>query len=105
MWSVGPFWRFFLPMIVLLDVVLRGFALWRAARAKQPWWFIALLVINSMGILPAVYLFVINKSQDSCQCDENCDCDCDCSTEATTQLAAKTTNKKPTTRKAASKKK
>lgn len=62
-WSVWPVWRFLLPLFVLLDVVLRGFALWRAARANQQWWFIALLVLNTMGILPAVYLFLIEPRQ------------------------------------------
>lgn len=58
-----PLWSFFLPLLVILDVTLRGFALWRAARANQQWWFIALLVLNTMGILPAVYLFLIEPRQ------------------------------------------
>ncbi len=41
---------------VILDLVLKGFALWRSARKSQNWWFVALLVVNSLGILPAIYL-------------------------------------------------
>ena len=37
-------------------VVLKGFALWYSARAGQKWWFIALLVVNTLGILEIVYL-------------------------------------------------
>lgn len=62
---MGPFWRFFLPIIVIIDLTLRGLALWRAARANQSWWFIALLVLNTAGILPAVYLFFVNPTQAS----------------------------------------
>jgi hypothetical protein len=34
----------------------RGMALWRAGRNNQKNWFIALLLINSIGILPIIYL-------------------------------------------------
>jgi len=63
MWPMGSFWHFFLPVIIVVDLTLRSFALWRAARANQPWWFIALLVLNTAGILPAVYLFFVNPTQ------------------------------------------
>ncbi|HJX45917.1 MAG TPA: DUF5652 family protein [Patescibacteria group bacterium] len=43
-------------LIIFLDLFLRGMALWRSAQRKQKGWFIALLVINTIGILPAIYL-------------------------------------------------
>lgn len=49
----------FVPLIlvvVLWTVALKGYSLWYAARAGQKWWFIALLVINTMGLLEIVYL-------------------------------------------------
>jgi hypothetical protein len=39
-----------------LDVALRGFALWRASQRRQKIWFVALLLVNSLGILPLIYL-------------------------------------------------
>ena len=48
-------WGWVLPLVIL-DLVLKGFALWRAARSKQTVWFVALLLVNSVGILPAIYL-------------------------------------------------
>lgn len=48
---------------VILDLVLRGFSLWKAAKRNQNIWFIALLIINSMGILPLIYL-VLNRDQN-----------------------------------------
>ena len=43
-------------LFALLELALKGFALWRAAGRKEKWWFIALFVINSLGILPGIYL-------------------------------------------------
>lgn len=43
-------------ILALVELVLKGFALWRAARLKQPLWFVVILVINSVGILPLLYL-------------------------------------------------
>lgn len=59
-WSGGRGWYTgfvgWTLLLVILDSILRGIALWRSARMGQKWWFVALLVINSAGILPVVYL-------------------------------------------------
>lgn len=52
-----------LTLLVILDLVLRGVALWRAAKNSQQYWFIALLIVNSMGILPLVYILFFDKSR------------------------------------------
>jgi len=49
------YFKWILPF-VFLDLILKGFSLWRAARKGENWWFVALLIVNSLGILPAVYL-------------------------------------------------
>jgi hypothetical protein len=41
---------------VILDLVLKAFALWRSARRGDKWWFIPILLINTLGILPGIYL-------------------------------------------------
>lgn len=41
--------------------VLKGIALWKAAQANQKNWFIALLLLNTLGILESVYIFFISK--------------------------------------------
>ena len=46
----------FLLVTLVWVLVLKGLALWYAARAGQKWWFVALLVINTLGILEIVYL-------------------------------------------------
>lgn len=42
----------------------KGWALWLAARRREKWWFIALLVINTLAILEIFYIFAIAKQSD-----------------------------------------
>jgi len=54
-----PLLLHFLPVLIpllLIELVLKGYALWKAARNNQSFWFVAILIINSLGILSAVYL-------------------------------------------------
>lgn len=49
----------FLPLIaaaLVWTIILKGFSLWYAARASQKWWFVVLLVVNTLGILEIIYL-------------------------------------------------
>lgn len=45
-------------VLLLADLVLRGLALYRSARKDQKIWFVALLLVNSLGILPLIYLLL-----------------------------------------------
>ncbi len=45
-----------LGLLLIWDLVWRGFALWRAGGNRQKGWFIVLLIVNSVGILPIIYL-------------------------------------------------
>ena len=61
---MGLFWIYqqmpiFMGLIVLIavwDVVWKGIALWREAKRREAIWFIALLILNTAGILPILYL-------------------------------------------------
>ena len=55
-WWLGP--------LILLDLIAKAFGLWYAARREERVWFIALLVVNSLGLLPLIYLFLIARIQD-----------------------------------------
>ncbi len=50
-------------LLVLLfwSLFWKGFALWHAAKRDEKWWFIAFLLLNTVGILEIVYLFFIAK--------------------------------------------
>lgn len=56
----GTFERFLLPA-VLWSLLFKGFALWYAARRGEKGWFIALLVINILGLLEIFYLLFVAK--------------------------------------------
>lgn len=50
--------RFLIP-IIIWALFWKGLALWHSARRGQPWWFVILLVVNTLGILEIIYLFAV----------------------------------------------
>jgi hypothetical protein len=55
-----------LPILYILfiwSLFWKGLALWRAAKNSQKNWFVAILVINSVGILDILYLFYFAKNK------------------------------------------
>jgi hypothetical protein len=47
------------------SLVWKGFALWQSARNHQKIWFIAFLVINTLGILEILYLLFFRKNKNN----------------------------------------
>lgn len=56
-----PFPQFSLSLIFLWATFWKGVALWRASQGRQMKWFVALLILNTAGILEIVYLFKFAK--------------------------------------------
>jgi hypothetical protein len=54
-----------LVALALWSTVIKAFALWHAARNGQTFWFVALLVLNSLGILELVYLLAFRKDKQT----------------------------------------
>lgn len=52
-----------LLFLVVVDTVLKLITLWQSARRKQMAWFIFLALVNSLGILPVIYL-IVNRNKD-----------------------------------------
>ncbi len=52
----------------VISLALKGYALWTAAKRGEKWWFIALLIINTMGIFELLYLLFIAKVSWSSDC-------------------------------------
>ncbi|KKS17293.1 MAG: hypothetical protein UU80_C0002G0027 [candidate division WWE3 bacterium GW2011_GWA1_41_8] len=50
-----------IAVIIIWEMIWKGVALWRAGRNNQRYWFVALLVINTIGILEIVYLKFFQK--------------------------------------------
>ena len=52
-------------LAILWSMFWTGLALWKAARLNKKWWFIVLLIINSMGFLEILYIFVFSKESEN----------------------------------------
>ena len=49
--------------ILLWTLFWKGCSLWIAVKRDEKWWFLALLVINTVGILEIIYIFYIAKKK------------------------------------------
>jgi len=56
-----PLWL--LIFIILWSLVWKALAWWKSARLGQPIWFIAFFIINTLGILEILYLFLFSKEE------------------------------------------
>lgn len=54
----------FLLIIAVWSIIWKGIALWKSARRKQKVWFIVMLILNTGGILPIIYLLLHFDSKD-----------------------------------------
>jgi len=46
--------------IALIWIVMwKGWALWQAGGRRDKWWFVAILVINTLGLLEIIYLLFV----------------------------------------------
>lgn len=50
-----------IAVLQLWTVPWKGIALWVAARRENKVWFVALLVVQTLGILEIIYIFFIAK--------------------------------------------
>ena len=56
-----------IPLILILAVwesVWKIIAMWKAARNKELAWFICIGVINTVGILPIIYILTHRKKKE-----------------------------------------
>ncbi len=54
-----PAWL--IALVVLWTLPWKGWALWKAARLSHKKWFVALLIINTLGILEIIYIYFVAK--------------------------------------------
>lgn len=56
----------YLLPIIIWELYWKGVGLWRAAKLDHKKWFIAILILNTLGILPIIYLLILrNKKSKS----------------------------------------
>jgi len=50
-------------LFIVWSLTLKGMALWKSSRREELRWFLALLILNTAGILEIVYLVLTNKKE------------------------------------------
>ncbi|MFA5925389.1 MAG: DUF5652 family protein [Parcubacteria group bacterium] len=55
--------QWLIAAIVVWSLIWKGIALWKAARNQSIVWYLALLVINTLGILEIIYIFIFSKDK------------------------------------------
>ena len=53
-----------LTVFIFWSLVWKGMALWKAARSGDTIWFVVLLVVNTLGILEILYIYVFSKKSE-----------------------------------------
>ncbi len=65
-WIIANLW--IVLVIALWDLIWKATAMWKASKRGSKKWFVVLLVLNTAGILPILYLwFTKKKKSDSHQ--------------------------------------
>lgn len=62
-WGNHPLGGWGFGLFALWTLIWKGLALWKSARNDQRYWFVALLLINTAGLLEILYLFVFAKTK------------------------------------------
>jgi len=44
--------------LAIIILILKGIVLWDAARKRRPVWFVSVLVLSTLGILPLMYIII-----------------------------------------------
>ena len=61
-----PTWLLLLLIpLIIWEVIWKGIGLWKAGRNNQPVWFVFILLLNTAGILPIIYLLFFTGSVHS----------------------------------------
>lgn len=64
-WKMAPY-EWIIVAAILWELAWKAIAMWRAARNKQLAWYICIVVFNTLGILPIIYLLLNrNNKKDS----------------------------------------
>ncbi len=48
-------------LLIIWSLIWKGLALWKSARRGEKVWYVVLLVVNTVGILEILYLYVFSR--------------------------------------------
>ena len=49
--------------LIIWELIWKGIALWKSGRNNQLKWFVAILILNTVGILPILYIKFFQKKR------------------------------------------
>ena len=50
-------------IFIFWELIWKGIAMWKCGRNNQLVWYIAILILNTIGILPIIYLLFFQKKK------------------------------------------
>jgi len=50
-------------LLIIWSLIWKGVALWKAGGLRQKWWFIIMLIVNTVGILEIIYLLIYRNEK------------------------------------------
>jgi len=56
-----------ISILAIWSLTWKGIALWKSARNHDKAWFIALIILNTVGILDIFYIYVFSKREKTPQ--------------------------------------
>jgi membrane protein YdbS with pleckstrin-like domain len=55
--------NFVYAVAAIWSIIWKAISLWYAARNSQKWWYIAIMFVNTLGVLEIVYLVFFQKEK------------------------------------------
>ncbi len=62
--QLGNGFILFMAILIIWTIPWKGVALWKSARNNHKWWFIVMLLVNSLAILEIIYIFGFSKNKE-----------------------------------------
>lgn len=63
-WLNNPWVAFGMAILAVWVLCWKGLALWKASQNKSMPWFVAILVLNTLGVLEIIYIFFFSKKKE-----------------------------------------
>jgi len=51
----------FFALMLVWSIFWKGMSMWKAAHQEKKYWFIVLLVLNTVGLLDIFYIYILPK--------------------------------------------
>lgn len=62
-WNAPAWFGPVTALAVIWTLVWKGMGMWKASQNRSKVWFIVLLVVNTLGILDILYIYVFSKKR------------------------------------------